>query len=148
MATTAARHDLHSPGHYVSKSYTDTHLHLWVFFNFMTNEQCRGYMSFVFDNWLSIRINNFDGPWRFIFQAWSRYRNIPRSESRRRKREGQVGLITERLRKMETGIITLNIRRSDGFIIMRFWLRHLVISALVLRESQQNTDWVEVMEWY
>lgn len=49
---------------------------------------------------------------------------------------------------METGIITLNIRRLDGFIIMRFWLRHLVISALVLRESQQNTDWVEVMEWY
>lgn len=48
---------------------------------------------------------------------------------------------------METGIIALNIRRSDGFI-MCFWLRNLVISALVLRESQQNTDWGEVMKWY
>ena len=40
---------------------------------------------------------------------------------------------------MKTGIITLNIRRSDGFLLW-FWLRHLAISALVLGESQQNTD--------
>ena len=49
---------------------------------------------------------------------------------------------------METGIRTLNISGSDGFLIMCFWLRYLVISALVAGVSQQNTDWGDVMKWY
>lgn len=49
---------------------------------------------------------------------------------------------------MKTGIITLNIRGSVGFLIMCFWITHLVISGPIVGESQQNTDWGEVMVWY